>query len=111
MANQEAPDRTRDRLAPPMLLYGLVRAVGRFTSSGLTEDALSGPDNTLDLDRQVLTAEWGAAVFEALNWSVVLDERLGHERGGRGLDHRSRRWWQLRADCRRCWPPPAVALA
>jgi hypothetical protein len=82
MPNQEAPDRTRDQLAPPMLLYGLVHAVGRFTSSGLTEDSLSGPDNTLDLDRQVLTAEWGAAVFEALNWSVSLDERIRHELGG-----------------------------
>jgi hypothetical protein len=65
-----------------MLLYGLVRAVGRFTNSGLNEDALTEPGNAPDLDRQVLAAEWGTAVFEALNWSVTLDERLRHELDG-----------------------------
>ena len=35
-----------------------------------------------DLDRQVLAIEWSNAVFEALNWSVTLDERLRHDSEG-----------------------------
>jgi hypothetical protein len=53
----------QNRLAPEMLLYGLVRAVGRFTKSGLSEEPLTGSDDAPDLDRQVLAAEWGTAVF------------------------------------------------
>jgi hypothetical protein len=62
-----------------MLLYGFVRAVGRFTTSGLDKEALARSDDDSDFDRRVLTADWGTAVFEALNWSVTLDERLRHE--------------------------------
>jgi hypothetical protein len=65
-----------------MLLYGFVRAVGRFTRSGLGEEVLTDSDDAPDLDRQVLAAEWETAVFEALNWSVTLDERLRHDLDG-----------------------------
>lgn len=81
MPDRDTSGGTRDRLAPEMLLYGFVSAVGRFTRSGLSEESLAGPDDAPDLDRQVLAAEWGTAVFEALNWSVTLDEHLRH-----GLD-------------------------
>jgi hypothetical protein len=81
MPDQDAPDGARDRLAPEMLLYGCVRAVGRYTRTGLNEEATAGADAPR-LDRQVLAAEWGTAVFEALNWSVTLDERLRHEFDG-----------------------------
>ncbi len=66
-----------------MLLYGFVRAVGRFTRSGLSDEALPDSDDASDLDRKVLAAEWETAVFEALNWSVTLDERLRHDLDGR----------------------------
>jgi hypothetical protein len=82
MPDHDTSDGTGDRLAPEMLLYGFVRAVERFTRSGLSEESLAGPDDAPDLDRQVLAAEWGTAVFEALNWSVTLDERLRHELDG-----------------------------
>jgi hypothetical protein len=82
MPDQDASDGGRDRLSPEMLLYGFVRAVGRFTRSGLNEEAITGLNDAPDLDRQVLAAEWGTAVFEALNWSVTLDERLRHELDG-----------------------------
>jgi hypothetical protein len=82
MPDHDVSDGAQDRLALEMLLYGLVRAVGRFTRSGLNEEALSGPDEALDLDHQVLAVEWGTALFEALNWSVTLDERLRHELAG-----------------------------
>lgn len=62
-----------------MLLYGFMRAIGRFTRSGLSDDSLKTPDQDDDLDRQVLAIEWSNAVFEALNWSVTLDERIRHE--------------------------------
>lgn len=61
------------------MLYGFVRAVGRFTRSGLSEEALADSDDAPDLERQVLAAEWETAVFEALNRSVTLDERLLHD--------------------------------
>jgi hypothetical protein len=83
MSGHDASKGPRDRLAPEMLLYGFVRAVGRFTRSGLSEEALADPDDAPDLERQVLAAEWGTAVFEALNWSVTLDERLRHDLHGR----------------------------
>lgn len=79
MPDHHTSDATRDRLAPEIMLYGFVRAVGRYTRSGLSEDSLAGPGDAPDLDRQVLAAEWGTALFEALNWSVTLDERLRHE--------------------------------
>lgn len=66
-----------------MLLYGLVRAVGRFTTSGVSQEVLAASGDAPDLDRQVLIAEWTTAVFEALNWSVTLDERLRSEFPGR----------------------------
>jgi hypothetical protein len=40
MSGHDISKSPRDRLAPEMLLYGFVRAVGRFTSSGVTEEAL-----------------------------------------------------------------------
>jgi hypothetical protein len=76
MPDHDTSGGTRDQLAPEMLLYGFVRAVGRFTRSGLSEEPLAGPDDAPDLDRQVLAVEWGTAVFEALNWSVTLDGHL-----------------------------------
>lgn len=79
MPASEASESARGRLAPEMLLYGFVRAVGRFTTSGLDKEALARSDDDSDFDRRVLTADWGTAVFEALNWSVTLDERLRHE--------------------------------
>ena len=82
MPDHETSNDTPDRLAPEMLLYGLVRAVGRFTKSGLSEEPLTGSDDAPDLDRQVLAAEWETAVFESLNWSVTVDERLRHELHG-----------------------------
>ena len=82
MPDHDASDGTRDRLSPEMLLYGFVRAVGRFTRSGLSEEALTGSDDAPDLDHQVLAAEWETAVFEALSWSVTLDERLRHDFDG-----------------------------
>jgi len=69
----------RDRLEPEILLYGFMRSVGRFTRSGLSGDDLTEPDQDDDPDRQVLAIEWSNAVFEALNWSVTLDERIRHE--------------------------------
>ena len=72
----------RDRLEPEVLLYGFMRSIGRFTRSGLSDESLTEPDQDDDLDRQVLTIEWTNAVFEALNWSVTLDERIRHESKG-----------------------------
>lgn len=69
----------RDRLEPEVLLYGFMRSIGRFTRSGLSGENLTEPDQDDDLDRQVLAIEWTNAVFEALNWSVTLDERIRHE--------------------------------
>lgn len=83
MPDQGPTEGSRDRLAPEMLLYGFVRAVGRFTRSGLSEEALADSDDAPGLERQVLAAEWETAVFEALNWSVTLDERLRHDLDGR----------------------------
>ena len=83
MSGHDASKSPRDRLAPEMLLYGFVRAVGRFTRSGLSEEALADSDDAPDLERHVLAAEWETAVFEALNWSVTLDERLRHDLDGR----------------------------
>ncbi len=51
MTRQKNP---RDRLAPEMLLYGFVRAVGRFTRSGLSDEALPDSDDASDLERKVL---------------------------------------------------------
>ena len=81
MPDHDTSGGTRGRLAPEMLLYGFVRAVGRFTRSGLSEEPLAGPDDAPDLDRQVLAVEWGTAVFEALNWSVTLDGHLSVKAG------------------------------
>lgn len=72
----------RDRLEPEVLLYGFMRSIGRFTRSGLSGENLTEPDQDDDLDRQVLAIEWTNAVFEALNWSVTLDERIRHESKG-----------------------------
>jgi hypothetical protein len=72
----------RDRLEPEVLLYGFMRSIGRFTRSGLGGESLTEPDQDDDLDRQVLAIEWTNAVFEALNWSVTLDERIRHESKG-----------------------------
>lgn len=47
------------------------------------EEALTDSDDAPDLDRPVLAAEWETAVFEALSWSVTLDERLRHDLDGR----------------------------
>jgi len=74
---------SRDRLAPEALLYGFMRSIGRFTRSGLSGEVLTDPDDDDDLDREVLIVEWSNAVFEALNWSVTLDERLRHDSEGR----------------------------
>jgi hypothetical protein len=71
----------RDRLEPEVLLYGFMRSIGRFTRSGLSGESLTEPDHD-DLDRQVPVIEWTNAVFEALNWSVTLDERIRHESKG-----------------------------
>jgi hypothetical protein len=59
-----------------------MRSIGRFTRSGLSGESLTEPDQDDDLDRQVLAIEWTNAVFEALNWSVTLDERIRHESKG-----------------------------
>lgn len=64
MSGHDASKSLRDRLAPEMLLYGLIRAVGRFTRSGLSEEALADPDDAPDLEWQVLAAEWETSVFE-----------------------------------------------
>ena len=66
MPDQDASNIPRDQLAPEMLLYGFMRAVGRFTRSGLSGENLTEPDQDDDLDRQVLAVEWSNAVFEAL---------------------------------------------
>jgi hypothetical protein len=42
----------------------------------LSGENLTEPDQDDDLDRQVLAVECSNAVFEALNWSVTLDERI-----------------------------------
>jgi hypothetical protein len=73
---------SQDRLAPEALLYGLMRSIGRFTRSGLSGETLVDLDEDDDLDREVLVIEWSNAVFEALNWSVTLDERLRHDTEG-----------------------------
>jgi hypothetical protein len=73
----------RDRLQPEVLLYGFMRSIGRFTRSGLSGENLTEPDQDDDLDRPVLTIEWTNAVFEALNWSVTLDERIRRRPAGR----------------------------
>lgn len=73
----------RDKLEPEVLLYGFMRSIGRFTRSGLSGENLTEPDQDDDLDRQVLAIEWTNAVFEALNWSVTLDERIRHESKGK----------------------------
>jgi hypothetical protein len=73
----------RDRLEPEVLLYGFMRSIGRFTRSGLSGENLTEPDQDDDLDRQVLAIEWTNAVFEALNWSVTLDDRIRHESKGK----------------------------
>lgn len=73
---------SRNSLEPEVLLYGFMRAVGRFTRSGLSGENLTEPDQDDDLDREVLVIEWSNAVFEALNWSVTLDERIRHESKG-----------------------------
>lgn len=78
MSDRDASNSPRDQLTPEMLLYGFMRAVGRFTRSGLSGENLTEPDQDDDLDRQVLAVEWSNAVFEALNWSVTLDERIRH---------------------------------
>jgi hypothetical protein len=70
---------SRDRLAPEALLYGFMRSIGRFTRSGLSGETLTDLDEDDDLDREVFVIEWSNAVFEALNWSVTLDERLRHD--------------------------------
>jgi hypothetical protein len=70
---------SRGSLEPEVLLYGFMRAIGRFTRSGLSSENLTEPGQDDDLDRQVLAIEWSNAVFEALNWSVTLDERIRHE--------------------------------
>jgi hypothetical protein len=59
-----------------------MRSIGRFTRSGLSGENFTEPDQDDDLDRQVLAIEWTNAVFEALNWSVTLDERIRHEFDG-----------------------------
>lgn len=82
MPSRGTSNSPRDRLAPEMLLYGFVRAVGRFTRSGLSEEALADSYDAPDFERQVLAAEWETAIFEALNWSVTLDERLRHDLDG-----------------------------
>lgn len=83
MAAESGSGFRRDRLEPEILLYGFMRSVGRFTRSGLSGDDLMEPDQDDDPDRQVLAIEWSNAVFEALNWSVTLDERIRHESKGR----------------------------
>jgi hypothetical protein len=60
-----------------------MRSIGRFTRSGLSGETLTDPDEDDDLDREVLVIEWSNAVFEALNWSVTLDERIRHDSKGR----------------------------
>lgn len=72
---------SRDRLEPEVLLYGFMRSIGRFTRSGLSGANLAESEDD-DLDRQVLIIEWSNAVFDALNWSVTLDERIRHESNG-----------------------------
>jgi hypothetical protein len=74
---------SRDRLGPEVLLYGFMRSIARFTRGGLSGETLTDPDEDDDPNRQVLTIEWSNAVFEALNWSVTLDERLRHDSGGK----------------------------
>lgn len=73
---------SRDRLEPEALLYGFMRSIGRFTRGGLSGETLMDLDEDDDLDRQVFVIEWSNAVFEALNWSVTLDERLRHDSKG-----------------------------
>jgi hypothetical protein len=73
---------SHDRLAPEALLYGFMRSIGRFTRSGLSGETLVDLDEDDDLDREVLVIEWSNAVFEALTWSVTLDERLRHDTEG-----------------------------
>ena len=70
------------RLAPEVLLHGFLQAVSRFTTSGVSYGSLSRSEPDHDLDRLVLTADWATAVFEALNWSVTLEERLRHDLPG-----------------------------
>ena len=57
MPDRDASNIPRDQLAPEMLLYGFMRAVGRFTRGGLSGEYLTEPYQDDDLDRQVLAIE------------------------------------------------------
>lgn len=83
MPDRDASNSPRDQLTPEMLLYGFMRAVARFTRSGLSSENLTEPDQDDDLDRQVLAVEWSNAVFEALNWSVTLTRESATRPKGR----------------------------
>jgi hypothetical protein len=70
-------------LEPQMLLFGLTQAIGRFARSGSNRDVLDESDRGRKASDRVFTAEWSAAIFESLNWSVSLDERLRRDLQGR----------------------------
>jgi hypothetical protein len=78
----EGPDTENPvELEPQMMLFGLAQAIARFTRSGDSRDVLAKSDKGPEADRRVFTAEWSTALFEALNWSVSLNDRLKRDLG------------------------------
>jgi hypothetical protein len=64
------------QISTEILQLGLVQAIGRFVGSH-DPDQVEGFEP--DLLQPTLSASWYLALFEALNWTFTLDDRLRRE--------------------------------
>lgn len=64
------------RIPTELLQLGLVRAIGRFAGNDNPDQVESFEPDLLE---PILSASWYLALFEALNWTFTLDDRLRRE--------------------------------
>lgn len=64
------------RIPTELLQLGLVRAIGRFAGNENPDQIESFEPDLLE---PILSASWYLALFEALNWTFTLDDRLRRE--------------------------------